>query len=149
MHDYPSTAKFLTAEEKVEVAHRLTQDRSSLADEYNTKYMFHALQDWKIWVHMFITIGIYTPLYSVSLFMPTIVRGMLQLSVQIRGYLADTCTGLGYTNETAQLMTVRVLVHFAFRPSSHRSRFRHTSWHVCSASVLATLPTRSKLVESS
>jgi hypothetical protein len=76
MHDYPSTAKFLTAEEKVEVAHRLTQDRSSLADEYDTKYMYHALQDWKIWVHMFITIGIYTPLYSVSLFMPTIVKGM-------------------------------------------------------------------------
>ncbi|KAJ9653834.1 hypothetical protein H2201_009094 [Coniosporium apollinis] len=44
--------------------------------------------DWKIWVHMFITIGIYTPLYSVSLFLPTIVRT------------------LGYTNETAQLMTV-------------------------------------------
>jgi len=88
MHDYPSTAKFLTAEEKVEVTHRLTQDRSSLADEYDTKYMFHALKDWKIWVHMFITIGIYTPLYSVSLFMPTIVKG------------------LGYTNETAQLMTV-------------------------------------------
>jgi MFS family permease len=89
MHDYPSTAKFLTAEEKVEVAHRLTQDRSSLADEYNTKYMFHALKDWKIWVHMFITIGIYTPLYSVSLFMPTIVKGMLQLSPQTRGFPAD------------------------------------------------------------
>ena len=76
MHDYPSTAKFLTAEEKIEVTARLTQDRSSLADEYNSKYMLQALKDWKIWVHMFITIGIYTPLYSVSLFMPTIVRGM-------------------------------------------------------------------------
>ena len=111
MQDYPSTAKFLTAEEKVEVAHRLTQDRSSLADEYDTKYMFHALKDWKIWVHMFITIGIYTPLYSVSLFMPTIVKGMFQSSLQARGYLADMHTGLGYTNETAQLMTVRALIH--------------------------------------
>ena len=83
MHDYPSTAKFLTAEEKTEVTHRLTKDRSSLADEYDTKYMFHALKDWKIWVHMFITIGIYTPLYSISLFMPTIVRGMFELSSQI------------------------------------------------------------------
>lgn len=83
MHDYPSTAKFLTSEEKEEVTHRLTQDRSSLADEYDTKYMFHALKDWKIWVHMFITIGIYTPLYSISLFMPTIVRGMFELSPQM------------------------------------------------------------------
>lgn len=32
--------------------------------------------------------GIYTPLYSISIFLPTIVKGM------------------GYTNETAQLMTV-------------------------------------------
>jgi hypothetical protein len=82
MHDYPSTAKFLTTEEKTEVTYRLMQDRSSLADEYDTKYMFHALKDWKIWVHMFITIGVYTPLYSISLFMPTIVRGEFELSSQ-------------------------------------------------------------------
>jgi hypothetical protein len=110
MHDYPSTAKFLTAEEKIEVTHRLTQDRSSLADEYNTKYMFHALKDWKIWVHMFITIGIYTPLYSVSLFMPTIVRGMSVWKLYLQSGLANTRTGLGYTNETAQLMTVRASI---------------------------------------
>ncbi|EON64993.1 hypothetical protein W97_04228 [Coniosporium apollinis CBS 100218] len=87
MNDYPATAKFLTDAEKKEVSRRLEHDRSSLADEYHIKYLWHALQDWKIWVHMFITIGIYTPLYSFSLFLPTIVRT------------------LGYTNETAQLMT--------------------------------------------
>ena len=108
MHDYPSTAKFLTSEEKKEVTYRLTQDRSSLADEYDTKYMFHALKDWKIWVHMFITIGIYTPLYSISLFMPTIVRGKVELSTRVQSYVADARAGLGYTNETAQLMTVSV-----------------------------------------
>jgi hypothetical protein len=91
MHDYPSTAKFLTAEEKTEVTHRLTQDRSSLADEYDTKYMFHALKDWKIWVHMFITIGIYTPLYSISLFMPTIVRGEFELPLQIKKAILLIC----------------------------------------------------------
>ncbi|KIW27007.1 uncharacterized protein PV07_06789 [Cladophialophora immunda] len=88
MNDYPSTAKFLTPEERHEVSRRLERDRSSLADEFNMKYCWDALKDWKIWVHMFITIGIYTPLYSVSLFLPTIVKT------------------LGYTNETAQLMTV-------------------------------------------
>jgi hypothetical protein len=108
MNDYPSTAKFLTPEEKTEVAYRLTQDRSSLADEYHTKYMFHALKDWKIWVHMFITIGIYTPLYSVSLFMPTIVRGTSCSDLELRSAVANVRIGLGYTNETAQLMTVRV-----------------------------------------
>lgn len=57
MHDYPSTAKFLTPEERNEVTRRLEQDRSSLADEFDLKYFWHAVKDWKIWVHMFITIG--------------------------------------------------------------------------------------------
>lgn len=88
MSDYPSTAKFLTPGERKEVSRRLEHDRSSLADEYDMKYFWNALKDWKIWVHMFITIGCYTPLYSVSLFLPTIIKT------------------LGYTNNTAQLMTV-------------------------------------------
>lgn len=89
MHDYPETARFLADDEKREVSRRLKADRSSLADEFDMKYFWHAMKDWKIWVHMFITIGIYTPLYSISLFMPTIVKG------------------LGYTANVAQLMTVR------------------------------------------
>ncbi|KAH0442998.1 major facilitator superfamily transporter [Colletotrichum camelliae] len=88
MNDYPATAKFLTTAEKEEVTRRLEQDRSALADEFDMAYFWDALKDWKIWVHMLITIGIYTPLYSYSLFLPTIVQG------------------LGYTNNTAQLMTV-------------------------------------------
>ncbi|KAL5363707.1 major facilitator superfamily transporter [Aspergillus floccosus] len=88
MNDYPETAKFLTAEEKLVIQKRLEEDRGSLADEFRMQYFWDAIKDWKIWVHMFITIGIYTPLYSFSLFLPTIVKT------------------LGYTNETAQLMTV-------------------------------------------
>ncbi|POS76718.1 high-affinity nicotinic acid transporter [Diaporthe helianthi] len=88
MYDYPSTAPFLTAPEQNEVTARLKRDRSSLADEFDMKYFWAALKDWKIWVHMFITIGVYTPLYSYALFLPTIV--------------AD----LGYKSTTAQLLTV-------------------------------------------
>ncbi|CAL3973203.1 hypothetical protein PZA11_005501 [Diplocarpon coronariae] len=88
IHDYPDTAKFLTEEERTEVARRLKADRSSLADEFNLKFAKDAFKDWKIYVHMFITIGIYTPLYSISLFLPTIVKNM------------------GYSNEESQLMTV-------------------------------------------
>lgn len=88
MKDYPATAKFLTEAERNEVQARLKRDRSSLADEFDMKYFWAALKDWKIWVHMFITIGVYTGLYSFALFLPTIVRD------------------LGYTNNTAQLMTV-------------------------------------------
>lgn len=65
------SAKFLTEEERTEVERRLKADRSSLADEFNLKFALDALKDWKIYVHMLITIGIYTPLYSISLFLPT------------------------------------------------------------------------------
>ncbi|KAK0716085.1 major facilitator superfamily domain-containing protein [Lasiosphaeris hirsuta] len=88
MNDYPATAKFLSEPERVEVTARLKRDRSSLADEFSRKYFWDAIKDWKIWVHMLITIGVYTGLYSYALFLPTIVRD------------------LGYTNNTAQLMTV-------------------------------------------
>lgn len=90
MQDYPDTAKFLTPEERKEVTARLKRDRSSLADEFDIKYFFAALKDWKIWVHMFITIGVYTGLYSYSLFLPTIINEM----------------GTAKTPEMAQLMTV-------------------------------------------
>lgn len=86
--DYPETADFLTPAQKHEVHRRLKLDRTSLADEFNMKYFFHAIKDPKIYLHMLITIGIYTPLYSISLFLPTIVANM------------------GYTAAKSQLMTV-------------------------------------------
>ncbi|KAM7199010.1 high-affinity nicotinic acid transporter [Rhypophila sp. PSN 637] len=76
MSDYPQTSKFLTEPERAEVLARLKRDRSSLADEFAMKYFWDAIKDWKIWVHMFITIGVYTGLYSYSLFLPTIVRDL-------------------------------------------------------------------------
>lgn len=47
----------MTEEEKTEVQARLKEDRTSLADEFDTKYVKAALKDWKIYVHMLITIG--------------------------------------------------------------------------------------------
>ncbi|EKD15411.1 high-affinity nicotinic acid transporter [Drepanopeziza brunnea f. sp. 'multigermtubi' MB_m1] len=78
VNDYPSTT---------EVERRLSAD-SGLSEEFNLKYVGHAMKDWKIWVNMVITIGIFTPLYSFALFLPTILKN------------------LGYTNNKAQLMTV-------------------------------------------
>lgn len=89
------SAKFLTPEEKVEVERRLKADRTSLADEYDIKYFFHAIKDWKIYVHMLITIGIYTPLYSFSVFLPTIISTM-----------ASKRGGEAFTKEESQLYSV-------------------------------------------
>lgn len=90
------SAKFLNPEEKVEVQRRLKADRTSLADEYDIKYFFHAIKDWKIYVHMLITIGIYTPLYSFSVFLPTIISTMAAK----RGH------GVAFTKEQSQLYSV-------------------------------------------
>ncbi|KAH6666232.1 major facilitator superfamily domain-containing protein [Halenospora varia] len=86
--DYPSTATFLTPNERVEVERRLIADHSSLSNDFDIKYVYQALCDWKIWVNCIMTVGIFTPLYSISLFLPTIIKQ------------------LGYSNNTAQLMTV-------------------------------------------
>jgi MFS family permease len=87
MQDYPETATFLTEPERKEVERRLETDRDFLADEYNVKFIWQALTDWKIYVFSFIGTGLALPVYSVSLFMPTIVKS------------------LHYTDATAQLMT--------------------------------------------
>jgi sugar phosphate permease len=88
INDYPRTAKFLSEPERTEIERVLKSDRSHLSDEFDLQYFWHALQDWKIYVHMFITIGIYAPLYSFSLFLPTIIKTM------------------GYTASKSQLMSV-------------------------------------------
>ncbi|CCU77017.1 MFS nicotinic acid transporter Tna1 [Blumeria hordei DH14] len=87
VHDYPASAKFLNAEERREVQRRLLEDDRS-SDEFSVKFFYQALRDWKIWVMMFITIGIFTPLYSISLFLPTIINQF------------------GYSSNTSQLLTV-------------------------------------------
>lgn len=90
-----SSAKFLTTEERTEVQRRLFDD-GGLSDDFHVKYVVQAVRDWKIWVNMFITIGIFTPLYSISLFLPTIIKE------------------LGYTANATQLMTVPVYVVACF-----------------------------------
>jgi len=87
MYDYADTADFLTDREREEIKRRLEADRLYLDDKFSTKYFWHAITDWKIYVHMLITFGIYSPLYSFSLFLPTII------------------SKLGYSAGKAQLMT--------------------------------------------
>lgn len=58
---------------------RLEHDRASLADHFAMQFFWDAVKDWKIWVHMFITIGIYSTLYSLSMFLPTVVASLGEL----------------------------------------------------------------------
>ncbi|KAI2469011.1 MFS general substrate transporter [Annulohypoxylon bovei var. microspora] len=87
IHGYPASARFLTPAERYEVIRRLAADSGPLADEFDVKYVWQALADWKIYVHMAICMCGFCPVYSFSLFLPTIVANM------------------GYSANNAQLMS--------------------------------------------
>jgi hypothetical protein len=118
LHDFPETATFLTEEERAFVVYRLKyQDfkderedgavRVAQDDSFQWKYVKAAFLDWQIWTNIWVywgmfhqcishliltTIGIVCPLYGISLFLPSIIRG------------------LGYTSSTAQLLTVPIYI---------------------------------------
>jgi predicted MFS family arabinose efflux permease len=86
--EYTSSARFLTSKERDEVERRLQADSGHLANEFNMKYVWQAIKDWKIYIHMLICMAGFCPIYSFALFLPTIIKNM------------------GYTANNAQLMSV-------------------------------------------
>ncbi|KAM4060508.1 major facilitator superfamily protein [Hirsutella rhossiliensis] len=76
MHDWPCTAKFLKPAEKQVVLRRLHDDASHLSDRIDAKFVKQALLDWKIWVHMAMTVGVTVPLYSMDEFLPVIIEDL-------------------------------------------------------------------------
>ncbi|KAK4452706.1 high-affinity nicotinic acid transporter [Podospora aff. communis PSN243] len=88
IYDYPATAKFLTAPERDEVERRLQADHGHLSNDFDMKYVYQALRDWKIYIHMLICMAGFCPIYSIALFLPTIIKNM------------------GYTANNAQLMSI-------------------------------------------
>jgi len=75
IQDFPDTAKFLTAEERAFVIHRLQDDTkfSAAGESYNKKRIWQSLVDWKTYVTMAMYMGFDGPLYAFSLFTPTII----------------------------------------------------------------------------
>jgi MFS family permease len=87
--DWPETARFLNETDRIRVQRRLILDRQGkTAEDYDRRYIWEALKDWKTYGYMVIYMGCLVPLYAFSLFLPTIVQGM------------------GYTGHHAQLLTV-------------------------------------------
>lgn len=88
INDYPAASTFLKPDEKTEVLRRLRADSGDLSEAFDMRYVWQAITDWKIWVHMCIFLAGFCPIYSFALFSPTIIKGM------------------GYTANNAQLMSV-------------------------------------------
>ncbi|KAH9870999.1 hypothetical protein J1614_006573 [Plenodomus biglobosus] len=71
IYDYPATAQFLTSEERTEVQRRLQDDHGHLSNDFDMKYVYQALKDWKIYIFMLICMAGFCPIYSFALFLPT------------------------------------------------------------------------------
>lgn len=76
LYDYPDTAKFLSAEEKEFVASRLRLDSDGLSNGHDKRFVKDAFLDWKIWAFALIFLGALMPVYSFSLFSPTLINNL-------------------------------------------------------------------------
>lgn len=89
IHNYPATAPFLTSDERAFIHARLKDDSDATNTEgFVWENVLSALKDYKCWLY---GLGFHTmslPLYTLSLFLPTIINQ------------------LGYSAAQAQLLTV-------------------------------------------
>jgi MFS family permease len=78
VHDFPAEAKFLSKEDKARVLLRLARDKQASAgsEDFKMVYLWSAVKDWKTYAGMLVYMGPLMPLYSFSLFLPTIIQNM-------------------------------------------------------------------------
>ncbi|KAG2061068.1 MFS general substrate transporter [Suillus hirtellus] len=88
LHDYPETAKFLTESERSYIVDVLKQDSNNLSSRFDTRFIWQAIKDYKIYVQILIYLGLLVPGYAIALFSPTIINE------------------LGYSAANAQLLSV-------------------------------------------
>ncbi|KAI9323600.1 major facilitator superfamily domain-containing protein [Dichotomocladium elegans] len=76
--DFPETKnRFLNEREREIIIHRLKADAGpSTETEFSWKQLRAAFLDWKVYMHVAVYICCVTPLYSLSMFMPSIIAGM-------------------------------------------------------------------------
>jgi hypothetical protein len=78
VHDFPLEAKFLSKDDRARVLLRLKKDGQSSAhhEDFEMKYLWQSLKEWKMYNGMVMYMGILMPLYSFSLFLPSIIQQM-------------------------------------------------------------------------
>jgi len=79
VHDFPDEATFLTDVDRARVIRRLKLDKQSSAEheEFKMEYFWASVKDWKTWTGAAIYMGCDGALYAFSLFLPSIIAGML------------------------------------------------------------------------
>ncbi|BGP15735.1 hypothetical protein JCM10213v2_003724 [Rhodosporidiobolus nylandii] len=74
--DFPEDAKFITEREREFVVARLAADSGTAGAAFDWKQVKRAFCDWRSYVYCLIYIGVTVPLYSLSLFVPTIISSL-------------------------------------------------------------------------
>ena len=90
VHDFPAEATFLSPDDRARVLRRLRSDKQASAnhEEFQMKYFWQSVKDWKTTMFAIIYMGADGSLYAFSLFLPTILNN------------------LGYTSTKANLLSV-------------------------------------------
>ncbi|KAI0595725.1 major facilitator superfamily domain-containing protein [Biscogniauxia sp. FL1348] len=125
VYNYPATSEFLSEDERTFINQRLAADSDATHDEtFSWGAVKQALRDPNCWLY---GLGFHTmslPLYTLSLFLPTIINN------------------LGYTAATAQLLTVppyafAFLITLAVAVLSERLRQR--AWFIGGSAVFGAI----------
>ncbi|KAF8503070.1 MFS general substrate transporter [Gautieria morchelliformis] len=95
--DSPAAARFLSPEERAYVVRKMKYDNSTVGEEeeFARRYVWAALCDWQLWIHIIIYMSVMSPLAGIALFLPSII------------------TGFGYSTSGSQLLTVPVYLFAA------------------------------------
>jgi MFS family permease len=90
VYDFPDEARFLKPDDRLRVLRRLREDKqaSSHHEEFQMKWFWQSVKDWKTYAFAIVYMGADGALYAFSLFLPTIIKE------------------LGYTSTKANLLTV-------------------------------------------
>ncbi|GAA5849775.1 hypothetical protein JCM8547_000559 [Rhodosporidiobolus lusitaniae] len=76
IEDFPEDAKFLTERERAHIVRRLSNDVGAAGASVDWKQVKKAFTSWQTYVYCLIYIGVAEPLYSLSLFVPTIIASL-------------------------------------------------------------------------
>ncbi|KIK95819.1 hypothetical protein PAXRUDRAFT_826631 [Paxillus rubicundulus Ve08.2h10] len=111
MVDYPSTAKFLTAEERAFVIRRQLREGAKDEGDDVSRQVRAAFTDWQVWALSVVQLSVTVPLYGITYFLPTIINDF------------------GYSTSISQLLTIppyaiATVVLFTFAYYSDKLRLR-------------------------
>ncbi|CAO3622266.1 unnamed protein product [Mucor hiemalis] len=123
--DFPENSKFLNEREREIVVQRLKEDAGpSTETHFSWKQFWSAFTDYRVYIHSLIYICGSTPLYSLSLFLPSIISEM------------------GFTNLTAQAMSAppyAIACVFTIVVAMHADKKRERGLHVAIPAVIGVL----------